>query len=110
MGTKCPNPVKVASKMVVLMGVRVTQALMAAIQLTIANVRLIVGNNWWIISPKVAPTKKSGIINPPLQPDVTVIEMAIILKNKMVNNKVKGKFPESSSLISWCPKYRVIGK
>ena len=44
-GMKCPNPVKVASKIVVLIGVRVTQALIPAIQLTIANVRLIVGNN-----------------------------------------------------------------
>ena len=48
----------------------------------------------------MAPTKNKGIINPPLQPDVTVIEMAIILKIKIANNKVNGKFPESSSLIS----------
>jgi len=43
MGIKCPNPVNVASKIVVLIGVRVTQAFIAAIQLTMAKVRLIVG-------------------------------------------------------------------
>lgn len=38
MGMKCPNPVNVASKMVVLIGVRVTQEFIAAMQLTTANV------------------------------------------------------------------------
>lgn len=44
-----------------------------------------------MIKPKVVPTKKSGIINPPRQPEVTVIAMAIILKIKMMNNNFKGK-------------------
>lgn len=43
-GIKCPNPVNVASKIVVLIGVRVTQAFIAAIQLTMAKDRLTVGN------------------------------------------------------------------
>ena len=109
-GMKCPNPVKVASRIVVLIGVRVTQALIAAIQLTIAKVKFIVENSWWMINPNVAPTKNWGMINPPLQPDVTVMEIAMILKIKIANNKVNGKFPDNSSLISWCPKYLVIGK
>ena len=97
---KCPNPVRVANKMVVLIGVRVTQAFIAAIQLTIAKIRLMEGNNWWIANPRVAPTKNRGMINPPLQPEVTVIEMAIILKTKIASNKVSEKFPVSSSFIS----------
>jgi hypothetical protein len=40
---KYEKPVSVASKMVVLMGVRVTQALMAAMQLIMANVRFVDG-------------------------------------------------------------------
>ena len=100
MGTKCPKPVNVANKMVVLIGVLVTHALMAAIQLTIANVRFIDGNSFCNMSPKVAPTKNKGIINPPRQPDVTVMEMAMILKIKMANNKVKENLPDNNSLIS----------
>jgi hypothetical protein len=42
----CPKPVNVANRIVVLMGVRVTQAFTAAIQLTIANNKLVPGNNW----------------------------------------------------------------
>ena len=43
MGIKYVNPVKVAKRIVVLMGVRVTQALMAAIQLTMVRERLMDG-------------------------------------------------------------------
>lgn len=100
MGMKCPNPVSVPSRIVVLIGVRVTQALIAAIQLTIANVKFIVGNSWWIINPKVVPTKNSGIINPPLQPEVTVMEMAMILQTKIANSTVIEKLPDNNSLIS----------
>lgn len=53
-----------------------------------------------MIKPKVAPTKNRGIINPPLQPDVTVIEIAIILKIKMANKSFNEKLPVKSSLIS----------
>src|SRR5690606_23628454 len=63
MGIKCPKPVKVANNMVVLMGVRVTQALTAAIQLTTARVSLVEGNRWCMISPRVAPTKNRGMMN-----------------------------------------------
>src|SRR5690606_13276589 len=76
---KWENPVSVANKMVVLMGVRVTQELMAAMQLIIANVGSIDGSNTFIIIPNTAPTKNKGMMKPPLQPDVTVTEMAIIL-------------------------------
>jgi hypothetical protein len=38
-----------------------------------------------MISPRVAPTKKRGIMNPPLQPEVTVMEIAIILNIKIKN-------------------------
>ena len=53
-----------------------------------------------MINPNVAPTKNRGMINPPLQPDVTVMEIAMILKIKIANNKVNGNCPDSSSLIS----------
>lgn len=43
MGIKYVKPVSVAKRMVVLIGVRVTQAFIAAIQLTIVNDRLIEG-------------------------------------------------------------------
>jgi hypothetical protein len=43
MGIKYEKPVNVANKMVVLMGVRVAHALMAAIQLIMANVRFVDG-------------------------------------------------------------------
>lgn len=36
-----------------------------------------------MMSPKVAPQKNKGMINPPLQPEVTVMAMAKILKIKM---------------------------
>src|SRR5690606_21701748 len=104
MGTKCPKPVRVANRMVVLIGVRVTQALMAAIQLTMAKVGLIEGINWCRMRPKVAHTKKSGMINLPRQPDVTVMEMATISKRRMANSSVKDKLLDRSALISWCPK------
>lgn len=86
--------------MVVLIGVRVTQAFMAAMQLTTAKVKFMDGNSWWMINPNVAPTKKSGIMNPPLHPEVTVMEMAMILKIKIANNIIIEKFPDNSSLIS----------
>ena len=82
MGTKWPKPVRVANKMVVLIGVLVTHALIAAMQLTIAKVRFIDGNRLWRIRPRVVPTKKSGIINPPRQPDVTVTAIAMILNRR----------------------------
>ncbi len=41
---KWPNPVNVANKIVVLIGVRVTQAFTAAMQLTMVSVRLVIGN------------------------------------------------------------------
>lgn len=99
MGIKCPKPVKVANRIVVLMGVRVTQALMAAIQLTMASVRLIAGNRCWSIKPKVAPTKNKGMMNPPLQPDVTVIEIARILKASMANSRLRDRVPANNPLI-----------
>jgi len=43
MGTRYENPVKVDNKIVVLMGVLVTQALMAAMQLMIVKDKLTVG-------------------------------------------------------------------
>ena len=72
--------------MAVLIGVRVTQAFIAAIQHTIARDRLMPGKISWRIKPNVAPTKNNGMINPPLQPDVTVIEIAMILKKRMAIN------------------------
>ena len=77
--------------MVVLIGVLVTQALIAAIQLTIAKVRSTAGNSSCIISPKVVPTKNSGIINPPLQPEVTVMAIARILNIKIMMRKFREK-------------------
>jgi hypothetical protein len=45
------------------------------------------------------PIKNSGIMNPPLHPDVTVTEMAIILKIKIANNRLTEECPFRSSLI-----------
>ena len=81
---------------VVLMGVLVTHALMAAIQLTMAKVVSTLGNKLWIISPNVVPTKNNGIIKPPLQPEVTVMAMAIILKIRTRIKKFNPKFPPIS--------------
>lgn len=44
-GVKCPKPVNVASRIVVLIGVRVTQELIAAMQLTTVRVGFIAGKN-----------------------------------------------------------------
>lgn len=90
------NPVNVPRIMVVLIGVLVTQALIAAIQLTIAKVVSTSGNILWIINPKVVPTKNSGMIKPPLQPEVTVTAMATILKTKTKIRKFNPKFPPIS--------------
>src|SRR5690554_2474986 len=100
-GIKYVNPVNVATRIVVLIGVRVTVELIAAIQQIIAKEALMSGNNSLMIRPNVAPTKNKGIIKPPRQPEVTVIEMAVILKNKIANNmdRVKGVF--KSSFTSW---------
>lgn len=45
-GIKYENPVKVINKIVVLIGVRVTQAFIAAIQLTTVKDRLMDGIKW----------------------------------------------------------------
>jgi|TARA_R110000744_G_scaffold32747_2_gene76550 hypothetical protein len=67
-GIKYPKPVKVAKRIVVLIGVLVTQAFMAAMQLIMANVELIDGNITYNINPRPTPTKNKGIINPPTKP------------------------------------------
>ena len=82
-GTKKEKPVMVDNKIVVLIGVRVTQELMAAIQLTMARGRLTDGKTIWMISPNAAPEKNKGMMNPPLQPEVTVTEMARILNTRI---------------------------
>tara|TARA_R100001369_G_scaffold92615_2_gene138758 strand:- start:4729 stop:4947 length:219 start_codon:yes stop_codon:yes gene_type:complete len=53
---------------VVLIGVTATQAFMAAIQLIMAKVGLMEGNNIYKINPRLTPSKKKGIINPPIKP------------------------------------------
>tara|TARA_R110002049_G_C9177204_1_gene562894 strand:- start:94 stop:333 length:240 start_codon:yes stop_codon:yes gene_type:complete len=62
-----------------------------------------------MINPSVAPTKNKGIINPPRHPEVTVMEMAMILKTNSASNNFMGKLPTNNSFISWCPKYLVNG-
>src|SRR5690606_3732652 len=99
-GIKYPNPVKVAKRIVVLIGVLVTQAFTAAIQLIMAKVGLIEGNNKYNIDPRPTPTKNNGIINPPRQPDVTVMAMATILKNKIATSAFNDKSCVSNWLIS----------
>ena len=64
---------------------------MAAIQLIIANVGLMEGNNKYNIDPRLTPTKNKGIINPPRQPEVTVMAMANILKTKIATSAFKDK-------------------
>ena len=44
-----------------------------------------------MINPKVAPQKNNGMIKPPRHPDVTVMAIAIILKNKMAISIFKEK-------------------
>src|SRR5690554_3063978 len=83
---------------------------MAAIQQIMAKEALMSGNNSLMIRPNVAPTKNKGIIKPPRQPEVTVIEMAVILKNKIANNMDRVKDVFKSSFTSWWLKYLVIGK
>src|SRR5690606_6022919 len=73
------KPVMVDNRIMVLIGVRVTQAFNAAIQLTIIKALSIFGKKWFNNSPSTAPEKNNGIIKPPLQPEVTVIIIAIIL-------------------------------
>jgi hypothetical protein len=53
-----------------------------------------------MISPRVAPTKNRGIINPPRHPEVTVMAMAMILKTRIPNNRVMGNSLSRSALIS----------
>ena len=89
MGTRYENPVKVDNKIVVLIGVRVTQALMAAMQLMMVKDKLTVGQAWCKIMPSVVPTKNKGMINPPLQPEVTVTAIAMIFTNKMSTSVCK---------------------
>ena len=81
-GIKKSNPVSVASKMVVLMGVLVTHELIAAIQEITVKDKLICGKTECKTNPNAAPAKNNGMINPPRHPEVTVIEMAKILKAK----------------------------
>lgn len=93
------NPVSVEISIVVLIGVRVTHELIAAIQLTIVNERLTEGRNEWIINPSVAPEKNNGIIKPPLHPDVTVNAIANNLNNRIALSNSSVKFPSSNSFI-----------
>lgn len=100
MGIKYANPVKVAKRIVVLIGVLVTQAFMAAMQLIMAKVGFMEGNNICNINPRLTPTKNKGMINPPRQPDVTVMAIATILKSKIATRVFKEKSLVSNSLIS----------
>ena len=100
MGIKYVNPVSVAKRIVVLIGVRVTQAFIAAMQLTIVSERLIDGNMLWINNPRAVPQKNSGIINPPRHPEVTVIAMAIILNTSTATRNLMVKSPTSKVSIS----------
>ena len=93
-----------------LIGVLVTQALIDAIQQITANDTSTEGNTWCIINPKVAPTKNNGIIKPPRHPEVTVTEIAIILNTSIAVSNATEYSLNNNSLISWCPKYRVIGR
>ena len=95
-GTKYVNPVSVPKIIVVLIGVLVTHALIAAMQLTMANVVSTPGNKLWIINPSVVPTKNKGMINPPLHPEVTVMAMASILKTRIRIKKFSPKLPPIS--------------
>ena len=85
-GIKKSNPVSVASKMVVLMGVLVTHELIAAIQEITVKDKLICGKTECKTNPNAAPAKNNGMINPPRQPDVTVSMMATIFAKKMSNS------------------------
>ena len=98
MGMKYVNPVRVARRTVVLIGVRVTQAFIAAIQLTMVRDKLMDGKTLCNNNPKAVPQKNKGIIKPPRQPEVTVIAMAIILKAKTAakNSMVKSSVSRCS--------------
>ena len=74
----------VLNKIMVLIGVLVTQALIAAIQPTITKPGFNAGKTVTIICPRQAPTKKSGIIKPPRQPEVAATAVTIILSRKMM--------------------------
>jgi len=75
--------VRVAKRIVVLIGVLVAQEFMAAIDATMASDTFVSGIRLFIRSPRVVPTKKSGIIKPPRHPEVTVIPIAKIVLIKI---------------------------
>ena len=75
--------------MVVLIGVLVAQEFMAAIDATMASDTFVSGKRLFMMSPRVVPTKKSGIIKPPRHPEVTVIPMAKILRIKIAKRVIK---------------------
>ncbi len=79
------------SSKVVLIGVRVTAALIAAITQIMDREGLIAGKKTAMALPRQAPIKNKGIINPPGQPPVTVTPMAAILPKAKPNNKTPEK-------------------
>jgi hypothetical protein len=91
MGVKGANAVSFVRSKVVLMGVRVTAAFSAAIVQIMARAGFSPGIKTAIALPIQAPVKKSGMINPPRHPPVTVTPMATILANANVKRKMTGE-------------------
>ena len=72
-------------------GVFVTPTRMAAISAAIATSRC-TPMTVWLAAPSAAPTKKSGMMNPPRQPDDRIIDDATSLTNAPTRSVAAASF------------------